>query len=143
MQQVAVPDMTEIAIQEKLVELAQDDVEQLSVGVDPLMVSDLTRTELNVAKLHAEIAEAQIIAPFGGKLLTVSLTPGQAVDAFRSTVVLADLSDMEVSADLISSQLEDLAEGMPVSIILVSRPGVQLTGDIRRLPYPMAAAAAG
>jgi RND family efflux transporter MFP subunit len=132
----AQPDTTAIAIQQKQVELAQLEVERLSQGVDPLLVSDVTRAELNVQKLKADIAEHQVIAPFDGQLLSVSLTPGQAVDAYKPVATLADVTELEVSADLISTQMQDLVEGMPASIILVSRPGVELTGSIRRLPYP-------
>ena len=117
-------------------ELAQITVERLSIGVDPLLINDLIRAENAVAKLEAEIAESQIIAPFEGKLLSVSLTPGQAIEAYRSAVVLANVDDLEVSADLISNQMDKLVEGMGVSLVLVSRPGVVLTGEIRRLPYP-------
>ncbi len=132
----AQPDTTAIAIQQKQVELAQLEVERLSQGVDPLLISDVTRAELNVQKLKADIAEHQVIAPFDGQLLSVSLTPGQAVDAYKPVATLADVTELEVSADLISTQMQDLVEGMPASIILVSRPGVELTGSIRRLPYP-------
>jgi multidrug efflux pump subunit AcrA (membrane-fusion protein) len=104
--------------------------------VEPILVSDVTSAELAVAKLNAEIAEAQVIAPFDGQLLSMSLTPGQAVDAYQPVASLADVADLEVSADLISSQMEDLVEGMPASIILVSRPGVLLNGSVRQLPYP-------
>lgn len=130
------PDRTQLAIQEKQVELAQLEVERLQEGVDPMLVSDVTRAQLAVQKLQAEIAEAQVIAPFDGQLLSMSLTPGQAVEAYKPVATIADVSDLEVSADLISSQMQDLVEGMPASIILVSRPGVILNGSVRQLPYP-------
>jgi multidrug efflux pump subunit AcrA (membrane-fusion protein) len=136
LQAEAKPDNVAIAVQQKQVGLAQLEMERLSDGLDPLLVSDVTRTELNVKKLEAEIAEARLIAPFDGKLLSVSITPGQSMEAYRPASAIADVKDLEVSADLISSQMEDLVEGMNTSIVLVSRPGVVLTGTIRRLPYP-------
>lgn len=129
-------DRTAIAIKEKEIELARLELDRLNEGVDPLLISDVTRAELAVSKLHAEIAESQIIAPFDGQLLSISLTPGQAVDAYKPIATLADVENLEVSADLISTQLEDLVEGMNASIILVSRPGVTLQGAVRQLPYP-------
>ncbi len=89
-----------------------------------------------MTKLKADIAESQVIAPFAGKLLSYSLTPGQAVEAYRAVATIAEIDELEVSADLISNQMQDLAEGQPARIMLVSRPGVELTGVIRRLPYP-------
>ena len=132
----AAPDLTAIALQEKQVELAELDVRQLAEGVDPLMISDVVRAELNVNKLKADIAESQIIAPFSGQLLSFSIVPGQAIEAYHPVATLAEIDHLEISADLISSQLTDLAEGLPARFMFVSRPGTELSGSIRRLPYP-------
>lgn len=132
----AVPDQTEIALQEKQIELAELAVERLAEGIDPLLVSDVERAELNVSKLKADIADSQIIASFDGQLLSFSIVPGQAIEAYNPVASLADINDLEVSADLVSNQLTDLSEGMPATFMLTSRPGVELTGQIRRLPYP-------
>lgn len=130
------PDPEAIAMQEKQVELAQISLDRTEHGLNPLLQNDYERANYDVTKLEAEIAEARIIAPFDGQLLSVSLTPGQAVEAFRPVVTLADINNLEVSADLLSNQMEELAEGMAVAVVLVSRPGVILHGKIRQLPYP-------
>ena len=132
----AIPDKTQIALQEKEIELQGLAFERLAKGIDPLLISDVQRAELNVSKLKADITESQIIAPFEGQLLSFALTPGQAVDAYQKVATVADVNDLEVSADLISNQLQDLAEGQSARIMLVSRPGVELDGTVRRLPYP-------
>ncbi len=133
----AAPDAEAVALQEKEVEIAQIAVDRLiEEGVSPLLENDVERATYDVTKLQAEIAEAQIIAPFDGQLLSVSLTPGQAVEAFRPVVTVADISTLEVSADLLSNQMQELAENMTVGVVLVSRPGVVLNGSIRQLPYP-------
>jgi multidrug efflux pump subunit AcrA (membrane-fusion protein) len=136
MRSEAVPDQTQIALQEKEIELKQLALDRLNEGIDPLLESDVERAQLDVTKLKADIADSQIIAPFAGQLLSYSLTPGQAVDAYKAVASIADVNELEVSADLISNQLTDLSEGMPAKFMLVSRPGVELTGTIRRLPYP-------
>ncbi|MEZ4729315.1 MAG: HlyD family efflux transporter periplasmic adaptor subunit [Caldilineaceae bacterium] len=131
------PDAEAVALQEKEVEVAQIQLASLQEeGVNPLLQNDVERASYDVTKLKAEIAEAQIVAPFDGQLLSVSLTPGQAVEAFRPVVTIADVTALEVSAELLSNQMQDLAEGMPASVVLVSRPGVVLHGTIRQLPYP-------
>lgn len=132
----AAPDQTAIALQEKQIELDELALERLARGIDPLLESDVERAELNVRKLKADIAESQIIASFDGQLLSFSIVPGQAVEAYNPVATLADVNELEVSADLVSNQLTDLSEGMPATFMLVSRPGVELTGNIRRLPYP-------
>jgi multidrug efflux pump subunit AcrA (membrane-fusion protein) len=143
MQSGAVPDMTDIAIQQKVVELAQLELDRLAEGIDPLLRSDLTRAELAVQKLLAEIAEAQITALFDGKLLSISLTPGQGIEAYQPVATLADISALEVRSDLVSNQMQDLVEGMPARIFLTSRPGVTLPGEVRQLPYPYGSGGSG
>ena len=69
-------------------------------------------------------------------ILSLSLSVGRNVEEFRPVVVLADPVDLEVSADLISNQLQDLEEDMNVSVLLMGRPGDPIVGSIRRLPYP-------
>ena len=136
------PDSTraEVAAMQKDVELAQIEVDRLSTGVSPLLQNDLTRAQYAVEKLKQEITEAQIIAPFDGILLSLSLVPGQAVAGYAS---VADDSTMEISADLLSNQLELLAEGIPVTFVLSARPGQTLHGTIRRLPYPYGTGGSG
>jgi len=131
------PDAAAVQAQEYEVQLAQLALDKhIDDGVNPLLINDVTRAELDVTKLNAEIAEAQIVAPFAGQLLSLSLTPGQSVEAFRPVATVADVSALEVTADLLSNQMEDLAEEMSVKVVLVSRPGVELNGEIRQLPYP-------
>lgn len=133
----------QVAALEKDVELAQIEVERLSAGVSPLLENDVQRARYAVEKLKQEIAEAQIIAPFDGILLSVSLTPGMAVNGYVPVASVADASVLEISADLLSNQLQFLAEGMPVTFVLSSRPGQTLHGVIRRLPYPYGSGGSG
>ena len=133
----------EVAAQEKTVELAQLAIERLGDTVSPLLTNDVKRAEYSVQKLKQEIAEAQIIAPFDGVLLSVSLSPGQTVTAYQPVSSVADPSKMEVSADLLSNQLQLLAEKMPITFVLSNKPGQTFGGVIRRLPYPFGTGGSG
>lgn len=132
-----------ISVQNKQVELAQIALERLSEGVDPLLINDVARAQLQVEKLQNAIADATITALFDGQLLSVSLTAGRPVNAFDPVVSLADITNLEVKADLISDQMNELAEEMPVEVSLVGRPGEILSGHIRRLPYPFGSGGSG
>lgn len=129
-------DSTSIALAEKELEIAQIAVDKLAGNVSVLLKNDFTRAQYNVDKLNQQIAEAQVIAPFDGLLLSISLVPGQAVEGYKVVATLADVDNLEVTADLFSDQLKDLAEEMTVSVALSSRPGQALSGLIRQLPYP-------
>ena len=132
-----------IAVQSKQVELTEIGLEQLNEGVDPLLVNDVARAQLQVEKLQSAIGDATITAPFDGQLLSVSLSAGRPVNAFDTVVSIAEITNLEVKADLISDQMNELAEGMPVEVSLVGRPGEILTGFVRRLPYPFGSGGSG
>ena len=125
-----------LALQRKQVELAEITVSRLEDGVDPLLINDVARAQISVDKLLKAVQDAQLIAPFTGELLSVSLTMGRASEAFKPVAVIADNSELEIKADLMSSQLNELQEGLVVNMILTSRHGEALTGAVRRLPYP-------
>ncbi len=110
----------EIAIRENDVELARIGLEEAS---------------LNVEDLEAAIADAQIVAPFDGQILSEVLSEGRVVEAYNPVMVIGDISSLEARAKLGSSEVGQLEVGMPATIAFVSRPGEQVPGQIRRLPY--------
>jgi multidrug efflux pump subunit AcrA (membrane-fusion protein) len=117
------------------VNLAQVALDSLNRGVDPLLANDVKRAQFAVDKLLSAVADAQIVAPFDGQVqLAFILTEGAAIDAFQYVVTLSDLTELEVRVDTINIQPGQLSEGMPATISLVGRPGVELKGHIRRLP---------
>ena len=115
---------------------AQLEVNILDRGIDPIFANNVQRARLNVEKLQAAITDAQVIAPFDGQVLSLSLTEGREGTAFKPIAIVANLDELEVSAEPLDSQLQDLTEGMAVTASLASRPGEAFGGAIRRLPYP-------
>jgi multidrug efflux pump subunit AcrA (membrane-fusion protein) len=120
---------------ERQVALAQLALDNLGAGADPLLANDVALATLQVAKLEAAVADAQIVAPFDGRVLSVSVLEGRAAAAYQPAIVLGDTSTLEIKADLSSQDQSLLAVGMRVIITPVSRPGEQMQGVIRRLPY--------
>ncbi|MEM7029998.1 MAG: HlyD family efflux transporter periplasmic adaptor subunit [Chloroflexota bacterium] len=121
---------------EQAVTLAQLEVDILNRGIDPIFANNVQRAKLNVEKLEAAIADAQIVAPFEGEIVTLSLTAGRDVTKYKPVVIVADFAELEVSANPLDSQLRDMTEEMPVTISLSNQPGQFYPGIIRRLPYP-------
>jgi len=115
---------------EQEVALARQKLAEVEAGLD------LQRAQLTVQRLEDQLADARVIAPFDGQVLSLSLAEGRLVDGYKTVAVLARPDDLEVSADLTDEQLQELAEGMPATVSPVSRPGDQIAGTIRRLPYP-------
>lgn len=132
-----------IAVERKNVERAQLRLADIEEEIDPILFNNVQQATLNLERIDDQIDNAQIVAPFDGMLLSLSLSVGRTVEEFRPVVVLADPVDLEVSADLISNQLQDLEEGMNVNVLLMGRPGDAIGGSIRRLPYPYGSGGGG
>lgn len=96
----------------------------------------VTQTLLSLERLTDQLDDARIVAPFTGVVLQSSIMEGKQVQGYASMLVLADPTELEISADLADSEMSELAEGMTVVAEFVNRPGEEYTGVIRRLPYP-------
>lgn len=80
---------------------------------------------------------AQIRAPFDGVVLTKNadvgdiITPlGAAANAKAAVVTMADLSSLEVEADVSESNLAQVRAGQPCEIILDALPGSRFRGQV-------------
>jgi RND family efflux transporter MFP subunit len=111
---------TELSLKENDVELAQIALEESKIGLQDLEQS---------------IADARLTAPFDGTVISIGISDGRGVEAYTVYAVVADLNQLEISADLTSKDTIELEEGMQVNITLANRPGEEFTGHIRRLPY--------
>jgi multidrug efflux pump subunit AcrA (membrane-fusion protein) len=125
-----------VQLQEQQVQLAQLALDSLQQGVDPMLQSDVDRADLEVKRVQAEIADAQIIAPFDGQVMSIVLTPGRAAEAFKAVATVAVPGEREISAELKTEEMQEVTEGMGAQVAPVSSPGEVFGATIRRLPYP-------
>lgn len=112
--------------------------ERLKDGPDE---HDLRLAEAKVADAEARLAIAQkalenieLRAPFSGQVLSIALTPGSQVTAFRPVLTMADPSQLNITAFPTQEELRDLGVGQPAVIQLSSRQGQNLTGRITQTP---------
>jgi len=115
---------------------AQQQLDWLKEGVDPVLVNEVNQAQLALERLQAQVADAQIVAPMDGQVLSLSLYAGRPADAFKPVIVVADPLAIEVSADLSSSQLQEMIEEQEAVVSLRAYPGQTWHGIVRRLPYP-------
>ncbi|HHE70660.1 MAG TPA: HlyD family efflux transporter periplasmic adaptor subunit, partial [Chloroflexi bacterium] len=97
---------------------------------------DVTRTVLALNRLKDQLNDARIVAPFDGVIMQISLIEGKQIQGYRPVMIVADPTELEISADLQDSEMSELAEGMEVEVEFLNRPGETVKGVIRRLPYP-------
>ncbi len=121
--------------QEARVRMAQLEIDRLA-ETDPRLAQQVREAELTLLDVRSQITDTQILAPFAGEVLAVNVAAGQAVEAFKPVIVVADPKQLEVSVELSPEQMTDLTEGLAVTLAPVNYPGQELPGTIRQLPYP-------
>ncbi|MBP6787242.1 MAG: HlyD family efflux transporter periplasmic adaptor subunit [Candidatus Promineofilum sp.] len=117
-------------------ELAQIDVEELDQAIDPALQAEVDAAALRLAQAEADLAAAQIVAPFDGVVLNVEKGVGRGVVAGETVLVLADLNELQASAGARDSELEQLAEDLPATVTAADGRGPALPGVVAHLPYP-------
>jgi len=123
-------------------EQAQQDYEKAVADADPnsynlrLLRLDLEQIGLEIQDLSEQIASAQLVAPFDGQILSLSIEEGDTVAAYGVVGQLADPTKLEVTAELGSEELSQMAENQEAVITLRNRPGETFYGTVRQLPYP-------
>lgn len=121
---------------EKDLELAQLKVSRLDRGVDPLLALNVENAQLGIDDIQRRIADARLIAPFSGQVLSISIRPGDNVQAFSTVLVLAEPDSLEITAELGSEDLSQMSVNQPAIITLRNRPEESFSGFVRQLPYP-------
>ena len=125
------------ALQELAVKQAELALQQLEAGVEPGLASDVTRAEIALQKVETALADAEITAPFGGRVLLYdALEKGKVVQAYSPVAALVDPAALVVEANLVPTDLEALTEGMAVQIKLGDPLARPIPGRVRTLPQP-------
>lgn len=119
------------------IELAQQDLDLARMRQAEIQTGvDVTRTLLSLQRLQGQLSDALIVAPFDGVILSTSIIAGSQVQGYRTVLSIADPTELEIMADLTTSELSELTEGTVLLAEVINRPGEQIPGFIRRLPYP-------
>jgi RND family efflux transporter MFP subunit len=123
----------DIQIQEKQVELAQMDLNEVLIkyGIDPSTNA--------LEALDAGVNKAKIFAPTDGVIISV-VNPGRGVSTSTIAFTIGDGTQSEILATIdpgkVDVTLKDMYEGMPVEISANSNPSLKWSGKIRQLPSP-------
>ena len=123
----------DIQIQEKQVELAQMDLNEVLIkyGIDP--------SSSALDALDTSVNKAKVFAPSDGVIIS-GVNPGRAVSTSTVAFTIGDGSKSEILAAIdpgkIDQTLKDMFEGMAVSVTPNSKPTLQWSGKVRQLPSP-------
>lgn len=97
---------------------------------------DVELAQIALDELKSIIADTKIFAPIDGTVLTISMNEGSLVDAYKPVIVITDLTQLEILSNLPDSQLSLMVEGLEVIVNPVGKPGENLVGFVKQLPYP-------
>jgi len=123
----------DIQIQEKQIELAQMDLDDVLIkyGIDP--------SSNALDALTANVNKAKLFAPMDGVIIS-GVNPGRSVATNTAAFTIGDGAHSEILASIdpgkVDDTLKNMFEEMPVTVSPNSKPDVQWTGKVRQLPSP-------
>ncbi len=126
----------DIAIKELEISMAADEIARAKETTDPQLLSAVERARLALERLQDQLEATQVISPINGRVASINATEGREVTAYTTVFVVSDESQVEITAEPTTAQLDRLAEGMTVELIFSQYPNQVLTGEIYQLPYP-------
>jgi HlyD family secretion protein len=136
-----------LALAEAKLKEAERKYERIKDGPDPYDVSlaeaTLARAEGALKKAEAELESLEIIAPYDGVVLSVALSPGMQVTAFKAVLTVVDPQGLEITLLPSSAELSELSAGQAAVVRLANRPGQEYPGQVRSVPLTSGSTAAG
>jgi len=128
-----------LALQQATIDyqIAQRNYERLvnAPSADGLAVLEkqLESAQLALERAQAQWEEMQLMAPWAGTVVRVEAREGEMVSAYRPVVVIADLTSLQIIAEVDEIDVAEVAPGQEVMIRLDAYPGQTLPGTIGSL----------
>jgi HlyD family secretion protein len=125
-----------LALQQATIDyqIAQRNYERLVNGppTDELSASEkqLESAQLALERAQAQLEEMRLITPLAGTVVRVEASEGEMVSAYRPVVVIADLTSLQIIAEVDEIDVAEVAPGQEVTIRLDAYPGQTLPGTI-------------
>lgn len=104
--------------------------------------ADLESAQLDLKKAEVNLNGSTLIAPFDGKVLSVSALVGDNVEAEATIMTVADLTQLEVETTVGQADVSLVSPGASATLTFDARPGETLTGKVSRI-VPTQASSAG
>lgn len=118
-------------------ERARAEFERAIAGPTPEEIARLETqvqlAEVTLEQAQAALAATELRAPFDGTVLEVQVAPGENVGGFTPLVLLADLTTLEIQAEIDEIDVAEVAVGQKVEIRLDAFPGHALESRVARV----------
>jgi len=113
-------------------QIVQRNYERLVNGLptDELSVLEkqLESAQLALKRAQTQLEEMRLIAPSAGAIVQVEVSEGEMVSAYRPVVVIADLSSLQIIAEIDEIDVAEVTPGQEVEIRLDAYPAYTLSG---------------
>ena len=86
--------------------------------------------QLALERAQAQLGEMRLIAPLVGTVVRVEVSEGEMVPAYRPVVVIADLTSLQIIAEVDEIDVAEVVPDQEVEIRLDAYPGQALSGTI-------------
>lgn len=103
---------------------------------------DLETAASALDQAKADLTNAVMIAPFNGRVLSVTGTVGNSISANSTVVEMADLAQLEIQTSIGQQDVAAVQAGQAASITFDARPGETFTGTVRSV-VPKKASSSG
>jgi HlyD family secretion protein len=90
----------------------------------------LESAQLALERAQAQWEEMRLITPLAGTVVRVEASEGEMVSAYRPVVVIADLTSLQMIAEIDEIDVAEVSPGQEVTIRLDAYPGQTLLGTI-------------
>jgi HlyD family secretion protein len=131
------PTAAELASAEAQVASAAATLEALLTGPTEAELREaqinLEQASLDLAAAQADLAEAQLVAPIDGTILSVEVSLGQEVSSGTTTVTMADLSQLKLTVNVAEVDVSKLQLGQAAEISLDALPDQTFSGVVTQI----------
>jgi len=127
-----------VALAEYNLAQANDKLTTLLAGPDPKTLQ-LAQSRYDAAKATLDEAQtaleaATMVAPFDATVISVGAQVGDLVSSSTTVVTLADLSNMQILANVDETDISQVQVGQDVLITFDAFPGTQFWGNVLEVP---------
>lgn len=125
-----------LALQQATIDyqVAQNNYERLVNGppTDELAILEkqLESARLTLERAQTQLEEMRLTTPLAGTVVHVEVSEGEMVSAYRPVIVIADLTSLQIIAEVDEIDVAEVAPDQKVEIGLDAYPGQTLSGTI-------------
>lgn len=93
----------------------------------------IDEAEVQVRRAQLALERSRVTAPFGGRVASVRVVPGQQVNVGDELLTVVDLDPIRVEVQVLESEVGHLRAGGSAAVIFAAFPGETFTGRIETI----------